>query len=95
MKKAGQRIDQVLDRLHQHFGEQKAVGPTDPYEMILFVSCGYPATDESCTSGFETLKRGVGTKPEKIRGAPKAKLTRLMRLGGIVPENPMRPARSA
>src|SRR5208282_6001187 len=54
--------------------------------MILFVNSGYPATDASCSAGYEALKREVGTKPEEILAAPKAKLAKLMRLGGIVPE---------
>src|SRR5260370_5133948 len=76
----------VLHRLDTRYGEQGAVGPNDPYEMILFVNCGYPATDASCSKGYEALKREVGTKPAKILAAPKAKLAKLLRLGGIVPE---------
>lgn len=54
--------------------------------MILFVNCGYPATDAACLRGYEALKEQVGTKPQEILAAPKAKLGKLMRLGGIVPE---------
>jgi endonuclease-3 len=79
-------LDAVLERLEQLYGPQKAVGPNDPYEMIVFVNCGYPATDVSCSKGFEALKREVGLKPENLLDAPKAKLAKLMRLGGIVPE---------
>lgn len=79
-------VDSVLERLEQLYGPQKPAGPSDPYEMIVFVNCGYPATDVSCARGFEALKREVGLKPENILEAPKAKLAKLMRLGGIVPE---------
>jgi endonuclease III len=79
-------LDAVLERLEQFHGPQKAAGPNDPYEMIVFVNCGYPATDVSCSKGFEALKREVGLKPEDLLDAPKAKLAKLMRLGGIVPE---------
>ena len=79
-------VDAVLERLEQLYGPQKAVGPNDPYEMIVFVNCGYPATDVSCSKGFEALKREVGLKPENLLDAHKAKLAKLMRLGGIVPE---------
>src|SRR5208282_6869248 len=54
--------------------------------MILFVNSGYPATDASCSAGYEALKREVGIKTDAILAAPKAKLAKLMRLGGIVPE---------
>jgi endonuclease III len=86
MKKAAANLAGILKQLEKHYGEQGIVGPSAPYEMILFVNCGYPATDASCTKGYEALKREVGTKPEKMLAAPKAKLAKLMRLGGIVPE---------
>jgi endonuclease III len=86
MKKTAPQLPGILDLLETHYGELVAVGPSDPYEMILFVNCGYPATDASCEKGYRALQREVGTKPEQILGAPKAKLAKLMRLGGIVPE---------
>lgn len=86
MKKTAPGLAGILNQLEKHYGEQATVGPSAPYEMILFVNCGYPATDASCTKGYEALKREIGTKPEEILAAPKAKLTKLMRLGGIVPE---------
>ena len=86
MKKSGPEIARILDALEKYYGLQTAVGPNEPYEMILFVNCGYPATDESCTKGYEALKREVGTKPDQILDASSAELAKLMRLGGIVPE---------
>jgi endonuclease III len=86
MTKNGPRLANILDRLEKHYGEQKAVGPSDPCQMIVFVNCGYPATDASCWNGYEALKREVGTKLEEILAAPKTKLAKLMRHGGIVPE---------
>jgi endonuclease III len=86
MQKSTFGLLRILDKLEKHYGVQAAAGPSDPYEMILFVNCGYPATDASCTKGYEPLKAEVGTKPEEILAAPKAKLAKLTRLGGIVPE---------
>jgi endonuclease-3 len=85
-QKAKATLSDILGRLEKHYGAQEAIGPKDPYEMILFVNCGYPATDESCSKGYEALKKERGTKPEEILRAPVAKLAKLMRLGGIVPE---------
>lgn len=78
-------LGQILDALERLYGPQKAAGPADPYEMILFLNCGYPATDASCTKGFVALRRDVGLAPDEILGASNATLTALMRLGGIVP----------
>ena len=86
MQKSTFGLLRILDKLEKHYGVQAAAGPSDPYEMILFVNCGYPATDASCTKGYEPLKAEVGTKPEEILAAPKAKLAKLTRPGGIVPE---------
>ena len=54
--------------------------------MILYLNSGYPATDTSCSKGFDALKREVGLKLEEILAASSAKLAKLLRLGGIVPE---------
>ena len=79
-------LPKILDILEGLYGPQKAAGPSDPYEMIVFLNCGYPATDASCAKGFDALKREVGVGPKELLAASKARLSKLMRLGGIVPE---------
>jgi endonuclease III len=79
-------LEAVLNSLEQIYGPQKAAGPADPYEMIVYLNCGYPATDASCSKGFDALKREVGLNPKEILATPKSKLAKLLRLGGIVPE---------
>ena len=79
-------VNEVLDLLEQMYGPQQLVGPTGPFEMIVYLNCGYPASDASCSKGFDALKREVGLNPREILAAPKSKLVKLLRLGGIVPE---------
>ena len=79
-------LREVLDTLEKLYGPQQAVGPTDPYEMVLYLNCGYPATDGTCSKGFDALKREVGLKPGRILAAPPAELAKCLRLGGIVSE---------
>jgi endonuclease III len=79
-------LNEILDVLEKMYGPQHAAGPTDPYEMIVYLNCGYPASDASCAKGFDALKREVGLTPKEILAAPKAKLVKLLRFGGIVPE---------
>ena len=79
-------MNEVLDLLEKLYGPQKAVGPADPDEMILYLNSGYPATDASCSKGFDALKREIGLRPEEILAAPNARIAKLLRLGGIVPE---------
>lgn len=86
MGKSRTKLATILERLEKHYGKQEAVGPSDPYEMILFANCGYPATDVSCTKGYEPLKAEAGTKPEQILKTPTAKLAKLTKDGGMLPE---------
>ena len=79
-------VNEILDALEKIYGPQHLAGPTDPFEMIVYLNCGYPASDAACSKGFEALKREVGLKPREILAVPKAKLAKLLRLGGIVPE---------
>ncbi len=76
----------ILERLEKHYGSQELAGPSEPYEMIVFANCGYPATDVSCTKGYEPLKDEVGIKPDQILKATSAKLAKLTRDGGMFPE---------
>ena len=54
--------------------------------MILYINSGYPATDTSCVKAFDALKRSIGLRVDDILAAPKGKLTEIMTLGGIFPE---------
>jgi endonuclease-3 related protein len=79
-------ISVILEALEKMYGPQQAAGPADPYEMIIYLNCGYPATDASCSKGFDALKREVGLNPKEILAASKTNLAKLLRLGGIVSE---------
>src|SRR5215471_15538871 len=79
------KLTQILDSLEELYGSQKPAGPPDPYEMIVFLNCGYPASDAKCAKGFEALKREVGVQPKKVQAVPKAKLAKVMRPSVILP----------
>lgn len=72
--------------LEKRYGKQRPPSPTDPYEMLIYTLCGYPASEAACNKAFPVLKREVGLDPDSILAAPETKLTQIMRLGGIVPE---------
>src|SRR5215472_9885523 len=80
------KLAQILDSIEELYGTQKVLGPTDPYEMILFLNCGYPATDASCAKGFDALKREVGVRPKKLLATSKMKLAKLMRPSVMIPD---------
>lgn len=86
MPRPKSRLAKILDLLEKRYGKLKPPHPTDPYEMLLYTLCGYPASEAACDKAFPVLKREVGLDPDSILAAPEEKLAQVMRLGGIVPE---------
>ena len=78
-------LTQILEILEKKYGPQELAGPRDPYEMIVFLNCGYPASDAKCSKGFEALKHEVGVEPKKILAVSKSQLAKVMRPSVIIP----------
>ena len=78
-------MTEILDALENTYGPQKLAGPKDPYEMIVFLNCGYPASDAKCAQGFEELKSEISLQPGKLLAASKRKLANVMRVSTIIP----------
>jgi len=91
---AASKLSRILDQLEKFYGKPKPApsilrtlgGRADPYEMILYANCGYPATDAACTKGFEELKKEVGLKPDEILAASEEKLLGVARKCGMLPD---------
>ena len=79
-------LAEILDRLEALYGEVGSPTPEDPYELVVFLNSGYPASDENCAKGFAALKAAVGLHPEAILGADPAELAEILRPGGMIPE---------
>jgi len=75
----------ILSKLEKTFGKVTAKRET-AFAMLVRQTCGYPASDEACAKGWDALAKDVGTSAEAILAAPKSKLVKAMRAGGIVPE---------
>ena len=75
----------MLSTLEKTFGKVTAKRET-AFAMLVRQTCGYPASDEACAKGWDALEKSVGTSAEAILEAPKSKLVKAMRAGGIVPE---------
>lgn len=80
------KLARILGRLEASYGKLSAPWPSDPYEMILWTNCGYPASDAKCTRGFAALKKEIGVQLEQILKAPKAKLARVLRGSAMIPQ---------
>ena len=86
MAKSSISVDQILRRLESHYGKQEPGWPADPYLFLLWWHCGYPASDDRCSKGWESLNRQVGVGIEQILAATPAKLASALKPGGMVPE---------
>jgi len=80
------KLPRLLDRLEKFYGKPKPPYPTDPYEMILYINCAYPATEAACAKSFEALKKAVGVRVDDILAATKTKLAEVTKVGGSFPE---------
>lgn len=80
------RISDLLDSLQSFYGTVAPHAPTDPYEFLVWWHCGYPASQERCAKGWESLTRDIGIAPELLALASKAKLVKALKSGGMVPE---------
>jgi endonuclease III len=76
----------TLNALESFYGEQAAGWPTDPYGFLVWWHCGYPPSEERCSRGFESLSHEVGVTPEKLLSATSARLARVLKSGGLVPQ---------
>jgi endonuclease III len=86
MRQATPSIPALLDKLEKFHGKQEACWPVDAYEFIVWWHCGYPASDATCTKGWEKLRSEVGIEPHKLLKATPLKLASALRVGGIVPQ---------
>ena len=79
-------VPAILDRLESFYGVQEPCFPTDPYLFLVWWHCGYPASDASCSRGWESLSGAIGVEPASLLKASPAELARVLRPGGMVPE---------
>jgi endonuclease-3 len=79
-------LEAILDRLEGHYGALASPTPADPYDLVIFLNSGYPASDERCAKGYIALEAAIGLAPEAILAADEAALARTLKAGGIVPE---------
>jgi endonuclease III len=80
------KVPALLDRLEHHYGPQTPAWPVDPYEFLIWWHCGYPASDDRCARGWESLTSKVSIQPESILAASQAHLAQALKPGGMVPE---------
>src|SRR5262249_32417995 len=80
------RLSQILDTLESFYGPQTPQWPTDPYRFLVWWHCGYPASEERCSRGWESLNEAIGIAPEELLATPSSRLARALKSGGMIPE---------
>ena len=80
------QIANLLDSLQSFYGAVAPHAPTDPYEFLVWWHCGYPASEERCAKGWESLRREIGVAPKQLVQASRAKLAKALKAGGMVPD---------
>jgi endonuclease III len=78
-------LPEVIERLQDQYGKLEPFKLTDPWDMILWENVAYLADDKRRQQAFQTLKKQVGTKPEKILSASRDALLEVTH-HGIMPE---------
>jgi len=75
-----------LDAFEASYGPQLPNWPTDPWLFLVWWHCGYPASDNACAKGWESLKGRIGLDPDQLLAANPAQLALALKPGGMVPE---------
>ncbi len=76
-----------MDALETFHGRQTAIGPTDPYEFLVWWHCGYPASDVACEKGWTALRKDLGgIEPERLARTNPLRLAQALGAGGMIPE---------
>jgi len=86
MHRDARSIPEILRQLESLYGNQEPCWPTAPYDFLVWWHCGYPASDTSCAKGWEKLNSEVGVEPRQLLAAGAARLARVLKAGGMVPE---------
>jgi endonuclease-3 len=81
-----ERLGEILDTLESFYGTQAPRWPTEPYRFLVWWHCGYPASEERCGRGWESLNEKIGIAPEKLLATPRSGLARALKSGGLIPE---------
>lgn len=76
----------LIERLEQTYGPQTWLGPTNPYDFLVWLNCGYPPSDAACAAGYASLASAIGTTPEAILGVGDPTLAAALAPGGMAPE---------
>jgi hypothetical protein len=80
------RVARLLDALEARDGAPVPPPTRDPFELVVWETVAYLATDDARAEAFKALQRHVGTTPERLLAAKPATIKRAITPGGILPD---------
>ena len=75
-------LDDVVEALASHHGEQSAPALRDPWELVVWETCAFGIGDADRKRLFDALERVTGLDPRRMLDAPAAKVVTVLELGG-------------
>jgi endonuclease III len=81
------KLVSVVAVLRKHYGKPAPPLTRDPFELVLLENAAYLVDDARRRATWDALRDGVGFAPARIAAIPVARLARVLRGGGILPEH--------
>jgi endonuclease III len=81
------KLVSVVSILRKHYGKPAPPLTRDPFELVLLENAAYLVDDARRRSTWEALRDAVGFDPARIAAMPIARLARVLRGGGMLPEH--------
>jgi endonuclease III len=81
------KLVSVVSVLRRHYGRPAPPLTRDPFELVLLENAAYLVDDARRRTTWEALRDAVGFDAARIAAMPVARLARVLRGGGMLPEH--------
>jgi endonuclease III len=81
------KLVSVVSVLREHYGKPAPPVTRDPFELVLLENAAYLVDDARRRATWEALRDAVGFDPARLAAMPVARLARVLRGGGMLPEH--------
>ena len=89
------KLASVVSALRKHYGKPAPPLTRDPFELVLLENAAYLVDDARRATTWEALRDAVGFDPARIAATSIARLARVLRGGGMLPEHRARKVQKA
>ena len=89
------KLVSVVSVLRKHYGKPAPPLTRDPFELVLLENAAYLVDDARRRATWEALRDAVGFDPPRIAAMHVARLARVLRGGGMLPEHRARKVQKA